>query len=111
MGTYDPVQAVSDNERNSGNILNAMIQFPTDYCFNVLGKTQGDDSMKQKYIQDVTSIVEKVSGYGSEHFDIRVIDRGIRFTKISITVKVDSTSVINSIYDELGRIDMTVMKY
>ena len=41
MGTYDPQNTEIDNESHNGNILNAMLNFPTDYTFNIVGKTSG----------------------------------------------------------------------
>jgi putative lipoic acid-binding regulatory protein len=104
MGTYDPMQTMPDNERSSGNILNAMLQFPTEYCFYVLGKTDGDEDKKQMYINEVKQIV----GIDKE---LRVIERGTRYVKLSVNVTVDSTAVINTIYEALGSLERTVMKF
>jgi len=104
MGTYDPIQSTSDNERSNGNILNAILRFPTDYCFNVLGKTDGDENMKQIYINQVQQIV----GVDKE---LHVIQRGTRYVKLSVNVTVDSPAVINSIYEALGSLERTVMKF
>lgn len=104
MGTYDPIHSMSDNERSSGNILNAMLQFPTVYCFSVLGKTDGDENIKQIYIDEVKRIV------GTDN-ELRVVQRGTRYVKLSVNVTVDSTAVINFIYDALGSLERTVMKF
>ena len=109
MGTYDPLHIVSDNERSSGNILQAMIQFPTDYSFTIMGKTNGDEKLKQIYLNDVKRIISL--GNHSEKVELRIVERGTRFIKISVTVTVDSAAVINTIYDALRSLEMTVMTY
>ncbi len=54
LGVYDP-QAEIDNERQTGNILNAMLTFPTWYSFVVVGKTKGHDAAV--YLEQVQSAV------------------------------------------------------
>jgi putative lipoic acid-binding regulatory protein len=109
MGTYDPQVGV-DDERQAGNILNAMLNFPTEFMFNAVGRTNGDDSLKEEYAEQVKKIVTSLSG-DDDHFQCQVTPRGKSFTRVSIQVQVDSAAVINSIYNELDKIEMTVFKY
>lgn len=109
MGTYDP-QVGDDNEEQDGNILNAMLTFPTRFTFNVVGRTSGDDSLKESYIEQVKKTVSSLSG-DEEGYECQITPRGKSFTRVSIQVEVDSAGVVSTIYDELSNIDMTVMKY
>lgn len=109
MGTYDPQVGV-DDERQAGNILNAMLNFPTEFKFNAVGRTNGDDSLKEEYVEQVKKIVTSLAG-DDEDFQCQVTPRGKSFTRVSIQVRVDSAAVINSIYEDLDKIEMTVFKY
>ena len=109
MGTYDPQVGV-DDERQAGNILNAMLHFPTDFKFNAVGRTNGDASLKEEYVEQVKKIVTSLAG-DEEDFRCQVTPRGKSFTRVSIQVQVDSAGVINSIYEELDKIQMSVFKY
>ena len=109
MGVFDPANGV-DDERQDGNILNAMLQFPTEFSFSAVGRTSGDDLLVEKYAQQVKEIVTALAGE-EDNFQCRVTPRGKSFTRVSIKVRVDSAAVINSIYEELDKMEMTVMKY
>lgn len=109
MGVFDP-QTGTDDETQAGNILNAMLNFPTQFTFNVVGKTKGEDKLKQDYIDQVKKTVTSLSG-DEDQFQCKITPRGKSFTRVSIQVRVDSAAVINSIYDELGKMEMTVMNY
>ena len=109
MGTYDPQVGV-DDERQAGNILNAMLHFPTEFKFTAVGRTNGDDGLKEGYVEQVKKIVTSLAG-DEEDIRCQVTPRGKSFTRVSIQVQVDSAAVINSIYDELDKIEMTVFKY
>mmetsp|Transcript_10291 Transcript_10291/g.15108 ORF Transcript_10291/g.15108 Transcript_10291/m.15108 type:complete len:184 (+) Transcript_10291:826-1377(+) len=108
MGVFDPTG--TDDERQDGNILNAMLKFPSLFTFNVVGRTNGDEVIKEKYVEQVKEKVLSISGY-EDDFQCQVTPRGKSFTRISIQVKVDSAAVINSIYEELDKMEMTIMKY
>ena len=106
MGTYDPTQEQMDNENVDGNILQAMLNFPTQYSFNIVGRTLGDNS---KYIEKVKEIVSSMTG--SEIIECTVTPRGEKFTKINVEVVVESAAVITSTYEELGILEQTVMRF
>ncbi|EJK47092.1 hypothetical protein THAOC_34213 [Thalassiosira oceanica] len=73
-----------DDETQDGNILGAMLQ--VEQCL--------------------------VSSLGTdESVEIRSIPRGKHFTRVCATITVDSSAQIQSLYDDLGRIKETVMKF
>jgi len=109
MGEFDPATSEADNENSDGNILSAILHFPTSYAFNVVGKTNGDDEKASEYSKIVEEIVRKNSG--AEDFGCVIKPRGKNFTKIVIEVTVESSSMITNIYDELAALDQTVMRF
>jgi putative lipoic acid-binding regulatory protein len=109
MGEFDPATKEIDNENSDGMLLNAMLNFPTSYAFNVVGKTYGDDEKASEYSKIVEEIVRKNSG--SEDLECVMKPRGKNFTKIVIEVTVESSSMITNIYDELAALDQTVMRF
>mmetsp|Transcript_31016 Transcript_31016/g.36861 ORF Transcript_31016/g.36861 Transcript_31016/m.36861 type:complete len:280 (+) Transcript_31016:58-897(+) len=175
MGSYDPLQSDTDTEQTDGNIFNALLQFPTLYTFNIVGRTRGDDdddddnSIKDAYVEQVKSIVvngctcgsgSSSSGEEEDGGGIAVVDdtgdkaeddtpttvmggavdvipndatttttttttgvemkdtvvcvvkpRGKNFTKITVEVMVENAAMINSVYEELGLLERTVMRF
>uniref|UniRef100_A0A7S2A1P5 Uncharacterized protein n=1 Tax=Trieres chinensis TaxID=1514140 RepID=A0A7S2A1P5_TRICV len=111
MGTFDPPGGSADDENQNGNILNAMMTFPTQYAFNVVGKTGGGDAAKESYVETVKGIIASSSGDDERAMECRVTPRGAKFTRVSVTAMVGSAAVINTIYDELAALEMTVMRY
>lgn len=109
MGVFDP-QAGEDDERQSGNILNAMLKFPVRYSFNVVGRTSGDEKLKYEYIDQVKSIVASLSG-DSDRMEVRITPRGKNFTRVTLQVTVESVAIINSIYVALEKSENTIMQY
>lgn len=109
MGVFDP-QAGADDERQSGNILNAMLKFPVRYSFNVVGRTSGDEKLKDEYIDQVKSIVASLSGDG-DRMEVRITPRGKNFTRVALQVTVESVAIINSIYVALEKSEKTIMQY
>jgi putative lipoic acid-binding regulatory protein len=109
MGVFDPQTGV-DDENQSGNILNALLTFPVRYSFNVVGRTSGDDKLKDEYINQVKDIVASLSGDG-DRMEVRITPRGQNFTRVTLQVTVESVSIINSIYDALEKSNKTVMQY
>ena len=109
MGEFDPATKETDNENSDGMILNAMLNFPTSYAFNVVGKTNGDDEKASDFSKMVEEIVRKNSG--AEDLECVIKPRGKNFTKIVIEVTVESSSMITNIYDELAALDQTVMRF
>ena len=109
MGTYDPQNTELDNESQNGNILNAMLNFPTDYTFNIVGKTGGNGKDEEAYVDLVQQAVRL--GSGITEMDYVATPRGKNFTKVQVTVKMESAAMINSVYQELANLEMTVMRF
>lgn len=110
MGDYDPTEGMVDNEDQDGNIMKALITFPTQHVFDVVGKIQGDnDSDSSSYADKVRTIVFDTTG--DENIHCQIIPRGKKFVKVRCEATVESTTMINTIYEELGAMESTVMKF
>ncbi|KAG7360152.1 DUF493 domain containing protein [Nitzschia inconspicua] len=107
MGNFDPIG--EDDERQEGNILNAMLSFPSRYTFNVVGKTMGDDTLQQEYTDSVRKVVHSTTG--DEELSCKCKPRGTKFTKVQCEASVQSVTMINNIYNELDELEMTVMRF
>ncbi len=108
MGSYDPAPGAVDDENQMGSIIGKILQFPTAYTFSVVGRTEfvaGD-----VYANEVKLALSSVLGSDAE-MELRVVTRGKKFTRVSAKVTVDSSSIIKKIYEELGALDATVMKF
>mmetsp|Transcript_11910 Transcript_11910/g.25782 ORF Transcript_11910/g.25782 Transcript_11910/m.25782 type:complete len:205 (-) Transcript_11910:48-662(-) len=110
MGNFDPQSGEDNTEEETGNIINALTNFPARFAFTVVGRTGGDEEAKETYVEDVKRIVGDVSG-GFDSLECRVTPRGANFVRVSVEVFVESTAVMNTIYDELSQMEMTVMRY
>jgi putative lipoic acid-binding regulatory protein len=108
MGNFDPV-GTTDDERQNGNILNALLKFPTRYTFHVVGKTLGDTVLEREYTNHVQKIVLETTG--DEELSCKSIARGKNFTKVQCAAVVQSIAMINNIYDDLDGLDLTVMRF
>jgi len=111
MGNYAPSQPDADNEDTDGNILNALMNFPAPYAFNIVGKTKGEEALVDGYISKVKEIVGASSGGGDDILEFAVKPRGKNFTKITAEVMVESSGMINTIYDELAKLEETIMRF
>merc|ERR1740124_1268026 len=137
MGSYDPPQGDTDTERTDGNILGALLNFPTTYSFTVVGRTGGDDSVRDAYVEDVRSVVLDRCGTNraptrdnendndnenhdddedqpsTEQVDVvqAVEPRGENFVRITVEVTVESAAMISEVYDGLGALERTVMRF
>ena len=112
MGDYDPSEGMVDNEDQDGKILKALVTFPPQLVFDVVGKiNDGDDdcSDSSTYADKVRSIVFDTTG--DEDIKCDIIPRGTKFVKVRCEATVESTTMINNIYDELGAMASTVMKF
>ena len=126
MGDYDPTEGMADDEDQDGNIMNALIKFPTQHVFDVVGKvspasndnddddSDADDEKNENethkdYADQVKTIVFETTG--DEDMECDIIPRGTKFVKVRCTAMVQSTTMINTIYDELGKMESTVMKF
>ena len=87
-----------------------MMEFPVRYTFNCVGKTNGDKKLQTNYIDKVKEAVIATCG-DEEGIVCKVTPRGKKFTKVQCEVSVESVSMINMIYDDLDKIDMTVMRF
>jgi len=109
VGTYDPVGI--DNDQQTANIVGALLQFPTSYTFTVVGKnSEENENNGDEYANSIKSIVESILGNDTQ-IEMRVVPRGNKFTKVTITADVESQGMITNIYDELDSLDATVMKF
>lgn len=87
----------------------AMLNFPVKYTFVIVGKTNGDAALRESYVDEVKRIVSGTSGV--EGIKCEITPRGKTFTKVQVEVEVQSAAMINSIYDDLGKLEVTVMKF
>jgi len=108
MGSYDPTSG-PDDENQDGNIFNAMLNFPTQHTFNVVGKTNGQDDVLDDFVDSVKKMVSSLSG--EEKLDCRVTPRGNNYTTVRVKVSVESTAMINTITTELKEMGITVMSF
>jgi len=112
MGTYDPGEGAVDDEGQDGNILKAMLTFPTQFVFHVVGRkssTSNDEDHNNDYAKRVQKIVCKNTG--DDSIECVIIPRGKSFIKVRCTATVQSATMINTIYEELDRMETTVFKY
>ena len=134
MGTYDPVDGVQDDEYQDGNIMNALMQFPQRYKFNVVGRIKrnaiqsgdGDKNEKENhkeddddeirvggdhddYVSAVKQVVFDVTG--DDELVCEIKPRGTAFLKVTCEANVQSVTMINTIYDDLDKLDATVMRF
>jgi putative lipoic acid-binding regulatory protein len=109
MGNFDPVDPTVDDERQNGNILRALLPFPTQYTFYVVGKTLGDTVLEREYTDHVQRIVQETTG--DEDLYCESIARGKNFTKVQCMAIVQSATMVNNIYDELDGLEQTVMRF
>jgi len=108
VGTYDPVGV--DDDQQSANIVGALLQFPTSYTFTVVGKNS-EENNGDEYANSIKSKLEAILGNDTQ-IEMRVVPRGNKFTKVTITADVESQGMITNIYDELvDSLDATVMKF
>ena len=108
MGTYDPQG--DDNEKQEGNILNALVVFPVRYRFNIVGKTSGDEAVVEKFVAEVKRIVLE-STDDTDGIKCQNIPRTKNFTKVTVEAKVESAAMIKTIYDNLEALELAVMRF
>lgn len=109
MGNFDPLAADKDNEHTDGNILNAFLEFPASYVFNVVGKTNGSKDIEDSFVNNVKQIIE--SNSGDKDCVLYAKPRGSNFTKVVVEATVQSAGMITSIYDQLADLEQTVMRF
>jgi putative lipoic acid-binding regulatory protein len=86
-----------------------MLTFPVRYTFNIVGKTSGDDAVRDEYLKELSKVVQGVAG--DDEMTCQITPRGKNFTKVQCEVEVQSASMINCIYDELEKMERTVMRF
>lgn len=93
MGSFDPILG-EDDENQGGNILNAMVNFPAKYAFHVVAKTDGDEEIISKYVEDVKAILQNSIIPSEENtIEVEVIPRGSKYTKVKVEAIVESHKV------------------
>jgi putative lipoic acid-binding regulatory protein len=111
MGDYDPPDNQANDEYADGNILNAMMTFPTKYSFHVVGRTGGDDVVSMEYIEQVRNVVKSNCSDPQQVICDNVTPRGNSYLKVTVHGMVESAAMINAIYDELDALEMTKMRF
>ena len=112
MGAFDPMDVGENNtERDEGNILNAMMTFPTIYTFSAVGRTNGDAIQQETYATDVTNTIMNLTLGDADKLQWRIKPRGAKFTRVDVSVLVDSPQTVTNVYKALDEISATVMKY
>jgi putative lipoic acid-binding regulatory protein len=107
MGVFDP-QDGADDDRQEGNILNAILNFPVRYTFNIVGRTSGDSTVQDDFVEAVKKIVMATSG---DDIACQITPRGKNFTKVQCEAEVQNAAMINTIYEELEKLERTVMRF
>ena len=107
MGVFDP-QNGEDDERQDGNILSAMLNFPVRYTFNIVGKTMGDEAKKEAFVDAVKQAVVTTAG---DDIVCKITPRGKNFVKVQCEAEVLNAGMINTIYDDIEKLDQTVMRF
>jgi putative lipoic acid-binding regulatory protein len=110
MGDFNPPTEM-DNENENGNILSALLTFPVTYSFNVVGRTSGNETKKEDFVEQVKAAVASVSGPVDQDLACLITPRGKSFTKVSIEAQVQSAAMITTIYTELKNLEMSVMQF
>jgi putative lipoic acid-binding regulatory protein len=105
----DPVDSGTDTEQQSGNILNAMLSFPSDFTFHVVGRTLGNVALEEQFVRQVKDVVQVATS--QDELKCTVLPRGTKYTKVSIEVNVANSDAISLIYERLGRLELAVMRF
>jgi len=87
----------------------AMLNFPARHTFSAVGKTNGDDGAVQEYVEEVKRVVLETSGDNDATWEIR--PRGSKFTKVQCEVEVQSSTMVNTIYEDISNLERTVMRF
>jgi putative lipoic acid-binding regulatory protein len=109
MGDFDPPSPDTDNENVDGNILNAMLNFPCKYDFNVVGLIDSDDDSSETYASLVQSIISENTG--DENIQCRIKPRGHKYIKLTITATVESSAMISNVLSQIAELRQTIMRF
>lgn len=74
-----------------------------------MGKTNGDDSLRDEYAEEIRRVVLATSGDEGSTFE--VLARGKKFTKVQCVVEVQSVTMINTIFEDIANLEKTVMRF
>lgn len=117
----DPGDAAADTERAHGNLLNALLTFPVAYTFHVVGQTAGDADLQEQFARQVHDVVREATAASSSSgladddgetaVACHVTPRGTKYTKVTVRAQVASADVVALIYDQLARLELSVMQY
>ena len=108
MGVFDPQG--DDNERQQGNIMNAILNFPVQYSFNVVGRTSGDDAIVERFVEEVKQVVIQQTG-DEDGLQCKITPRSKNFTKSTIQANVQNAEMISAAYDAIEALELTVMRF
>jgi putative lipoic acid-binding regulatory protein len=108
MGIFDPQG--EDDERQAGNILNAMLRFPVKYSFNIVGKTSGNDAVAEEFVQQVKDMIIEATG-DMDGIQCQTTPRGKNYTKVTVQATVESVAMITAAYNSLESLERTVMRF
>ena len=97
--------------------MSALLKFPVTYTFHVVGKTSGDSVIKEAFVKQIEDIIIQSSFtpmlMDGINDDVRyeVTERGTKFTKVSIQKEVINAEEIAYIYDQLSKLELSVMQF
>mmetsp|Transcript_23918 Transcript_23918/g.47578 ORF Transcript_23918/g.47578 Transcript_23918/m.47578 type:complete len:192 (+) Transcript_23918:129-704(+) len=111
MGTYDPAGGRPDDETQTGNVAEALLNFPAPYSFAVVGRTGPEEADRRAFADGVTAEIRGISGGEDDGTTTRVTPRGENFTKVTVEVTVASTAMMNQIHRALSDLDGVVMSF
>jgi putative lipoic acid-binding regulatory protein len=108
MGVFDPQG--DDDERQTGNILNAILRFPVKYSFNIVGKTSGNDAVAEEFIKQVKDMIIEATG-DKDGIQCQITPRGKNYIKVTVQANVESVAMITAAYNSIESLEWTVMRF
>jgi putative lipoic acid-binding regulatory protein len=108
MGVFDPQG--EDDERQQGNIMNAILTFPVQYSFNVVGRTGGDAATVDQFVEQVKQVVIQETG-DEDGIQCTITPRSKNFTKLTIRANVANANMITAAYNGIEALELTVMRF
>ena len=112
MGNFDPADTTKDTEKHSGNILSAVMSFPTTYTFHAVGRKDSDDESNE-FAETVQRVIREGAGLrdDDDRPEVSIVPRGSKFVKVSVTVTVETGAMVTEIYEQLGALPECVMQF
>ena len=104
-GEYDPIGV--STEKEEGQILDTLTQFPSDYTFQAAGKKA---DLTEDAIEDLKGKIGHVCGGEIDPTQIEIKERGNsgKFISVWVTCTVHSAEMVQEVLRELGA-DQRVM--